>query len=525
MASRGQTLTITYVAWDTDANAGKTGDVANHTLRWVKDGTSAAPDNSPSEVDATNAPGIYKITLTGTECTCWVGVLAGKSSTADVVVMPVTIAFEQLPTAAPDAAGGLPISDAGELDLDTLLARLDAAVSSRSTHDADAVVTALGTGSTLTDCATAAGFSTLDAAGVRTAIGLAEANLDTQLGTLSTHDADAVVTALGTGATLTDCATAAGFSTLDAAGVRTAIGLAEANLDTQLGTLSTHDADAVVTALGTGATLTDCATAAGFATAENLTVVAGYLDTEIADIKTVTDKLGDTLEDDGGTYRFTSNALEEGPAGELTADAIDTTLTASHGAGSWQTGGDTGSGANTVTLTVDDGADAVVGAKVRVTCGALSYLDTTDDSGEVSFSLDDGTWAVAITRPGYSFTPTTLAVSGDTEETYSMTATVVPASEPGQVVGYLYCYDEEGQAEEGAEIQLQQTRAAEATGVAYDATVRTETSDATGLVEFAGLFAGATYRMRRGSATRWENVSIAADAADPYALASIVGPG
>jgi len=472
MASRGQTLTITYVAWDTDANAGKTGDVANHTLRWVKDGTSAAPDNSPSEVDATNAPGIYKITLTGTECTCWVGVLAGKSSTADVVVMPVTIAFEQLPTAAPDAAGGLPISDAGELDLDTLLARLDAAVSSRSTHDADAVVTALGTGSTLTDCATAAGFSTLDAAGVRTAIGLAEANLDTQLGTLSTHDADAVVTALGT-----------------------------------------------------GATLTDCATAAGFATAENLTVVAGYLDTEIADIKTVTDKLGDTLEDDGGTYRFTSNALEEGPAGELTADAIDTTLTASHGAGSWQTGGDTGSGANTVTLTVDDGADAVVGAKVRVTCGALSYLDTTDDSGEVSFSLDDGTWAVAITRPGYSFTPTTLAVSGDTEETYSMTATVVPASEPGQVVGYLYCYDEEGQAEEGAEIQLQQTRAAEATGVAYDATVRTETSDATGLVEFAGLFAGATYRMRRGSATRWENVSIAADAADPYALASIVGPG
>jgi hypothetical protein len=53
MASRGQSLTITYVAWDTANNAGKTGDVANHTLRWIKDGTSAAPVNSPSEVDPT----------------------------------------------------------------------------------------------------------------------------------------------------------------------------------------------------------------------------------------------------------------------------------------------------------------------------------------------------------------------------------------------------------------------------------------------------------------------------------------
>ena len=57
MASRGQTLTITYVAWDTANNVGKTGDNGNHTLRWVKDGSSSPPDNSPAEVDATNAPG------------------------------------------------------------------------------------------------------------------------------------------------------------------------------------------------------------------------------------------------------------------------------------------------------------------------------------------------------------------------------------------------------------------------------------------------------------------------------------
>jgi len=121
MASRGQSLTLTYVAWDTDANAGKTGDVANHTLRWIKDGTSAAPDNSPAEVDATNAPGVYKVVLTGTECTANVGTLCGKSSTADVSLMPITVTFEQLPTAAPDAEGGVAIVGSKMDLLDTIL--------------------------------------------------------------------------------------------------------------------------------------------------------------------------------------------------------------------------------------------------------------------------------------------------------------------------------------------------------------------------------------------------------------------
>jgi len=103
MASRGQSLTVAYVAWDTSNNAGKTGDGANHTLRWIKDGTSAAPANSPSEVDPTNAPGVYKITLTAGECTCDVGVLAGKSATANIVVIPLTVTFEQTANDVADA--------------------------------------------------------------------------------------------------------------------------------------------------------------------------------------------------------------------------------------------------------------------------------------------------------------------------------------------------------------------------------------------------------------------------------------
>jgi hypothetical protein len=81
------------MAWDTSANAGKTEDNANFTLRWIKDGTAAAPTNSCSEIDATNLPGIYKITLTAAECTCLIGTLAGKSSTAGVVIIPVTVPF------------------------------------------------------------------------------------------------------------------------------------------------------------------------------------------------------------------------------------------------------------------------------------------------------------------------------------------------------------------------------------------------------------------------------------------------
>lgn len=111
MPSRGQSIVLTYVAWDTNANVGKSGDVANHTLRWIKDGTSSAPTNSASEIDATNAPGAYKLTLTTAECTCDTGTLVGKSSTANVSIVPVSIAFEQLPTVAAGATNGLPLVD------------------------------------------------------------------------------------------------------------------------------------------------------------------------------------------------------------------------------------------------------------------------------------------------------------------------------------------------------------------------------------------------------------------------------
>ena len=83
-------VTICYMAWDTGNSAGKTGDNGNHTLKIISDGTAATPTNSPSEIDATNTPGMYKITITAGENDGNVMALAGKSSTSDIVIIPVT---------------------------------------------------------------------------------------------------------------------------------------------------------------------------------------------------------------------------------------------------------------------------------------------------------------------------------------------------------------------------------------------------------------------------------------------------
>lgn len=88
MALSGTAITVTYFAWDIAANAGKTGDASNHTVRVDRDGSQITPSGSPVQVDATNCPGLYRLTLTANEHTGHSFTLHGKSATANVVIIP-----------------------------------------------------------------------------------------------------------------------------------------------------------------------------------------------------------------------------------------------------------------------------------------------------------------------------------------------------------------------------------------------------------------------------------------------------
>jgi hypothetical protein len=199
------------------------------------------------------------------------------------------------------------------------------------------------------------------------------------------------------------------------------------------------------------------------------------------------------------------------------------------GDAAWVTGDDAGSGANTITITVTDGADPLEGARVRFTKGAESYVGTTNASGVKAFSLDNGTWSVAITLPCYQFTPTTLVVSASASRIYSMTAVTISSSDPGQVTGYLYCYDEEGDVHEGVSVTCRAVKSptsasgsTDATGKAFSGAEHSEISDANGRVTFPNLVPGATYSIYGGDSSKSRTVLIALDATSPLALPSIV---
>ena len=103
------------------------------------------------------------------------------------------------------------------------------------------------------------------------------------------------------------------------------------------------------------------------ASAANLATVAGYLDTEIVAIKTVTDKLDTTLTSDlgsPGVYQFTADALDQAPAGGGSApsaadiaDAVWDEAIAGH-----LTAGSTGNALNNATAAGNPWAAVIEGS-------------------------------------------------------------------------------------------------------------------------------------------------------------------
>lgn len=236
------------------------------------------------------------------------------------------------------------------------------------------------------------------------------------------------------------------------------------------------------------------------------------------------DHLWETTEDNAGTRRFTAAGLAESPSGGLDAAGVRSAIGMAAADLDDQLaaiGTSLGTGARTVTITVDDGTDPLESARVRLTKGAETYVGSTNASGQIVFSVDDGTWAVAVALVSHTFTPTTIVVNGDETQTYSMTAVTLPASDVDKVTGYLYAEDNEGTREAGVDVTLTLHLLA-GSGLAVDSEARTETSDAEGLVAFTGLTPGATYKLMREGGTE-RLVIIPSTATVSYLLPSVKG--
>lgn len=87
MGAKGVAETPTFTCWNTAANTPALGEVANLTMRVIKDGVAAAAANAPVEVEN----GEYKILLTAAEKDADFVVVEGSCITANVVVIPVKI--------------------------------------------------------------------------------------------------------------------------------------------------------------------------------------------------------------------------------------------------------------------------------------------------------------------------------------------------------------------------------------------------------------------------------------------------
>lgn len=122
-----------------------------------------------------------------------------------------------------------------------------------------------------------------------------------------------------------------------------------------------------------------------------------------------------------------------------------------------QVADNSGTGAYTVTVTVTDGTNALQNATVRLSEGGNSYTTKTNASGVATFALDAATYALAVTKAGYSFTPTTMVVDAEhTEFAAAMTQVTVAAPDDPTLcrVTANPLRTPDGAAAKGAEVQF-----------------------------------------------------------------------
>jgi len=300
----------------------------------------------------------------------------------------VRLGLTALPDAAADAAGGLPVSDAGGLALDVQAASVAAIEADTAAMDTANELRTLLTGGTLALSTFAAASDAV--ANVTTVSTVTNAVVtDAASRTASQADVSGLATTAGLGSLQTHgdstWSTATGFSTHSAADVWTAANRA-------LSVPSDYKADV-----------------SGLATAAALGQVAGD----------VTDILADTAALDGRLTVAWAGQLDAAISTRLAASGytapdnagiaaeVDIVLTAGHGAGSWTGAPLSGTIGYRHTVTRTDTGAPVPNARVEVFTEAarlnLVAMEVTDDFGRADFSLTGGTYYLWNSKAGYSF--------------------------------------------------------------------------------------------------------------------------
>lgn len=182
-----------------------------------------------------------------------------------------------------------------------------------------------------------------------------------------------------------------------------------------------------------------------------------------------------------------------------------------------------GTGPHARTITVTSGGSPVSGARVSMAAGAVTYSAVTNSSGVASFSLDAGTYTLAVAKSGYSHVPATVTVAGAGNTATTLTAiAITPAADPGQTNAYTYTYDAHGAVEGGVTLtfRLDDLDAGqEGEAESYPRTTFTATSNGSGLLQVT-LRKSTSYKGRRDRGD-WIDFTTGSDGT--YALPKILG--
>ncbi len=114
-------------------------------------------------------------------------------------------------------------------------------------------------------------------------------------------------------------------------------------------------------------------------------------------------------------------------------------------------------GAFAITITVtDEDSVPLENARVRITEGVNTFVNTTGVDGIANFNLDAATYVLGVTKSGYSFAGSTIDVTGDANFNAEMEQIVIPApTNPALSAGHLTTRDGHGNAEGNVSISFQ----------------------------------------------------------------------